>query len=42
MTATEHAGAATDGVVYWDPGALRWLPLPGCPVPAEPDPTWSR
>jgi hypothetical protein len=31
-------GPATDGVVYWDPGALRWLPLPGRPVPAEPDP----
>ena len=35
---TGHAGAATDGVVYWDTGALRWLPLPGRPVPAEPDP----
>jgi hypothetical protein len=35
---TGHAGAAADGVVYWDPGALRWLPLPGRPVPAEPDP----
>jgi hypothetical protein len=27
-----------DGVVYWDTGALRWLPLPGRPVPPEPDP----
>ena len=35
---TGHAGAATNGVVYWDTGALRWLPLPGRPVPAEPDP----
>jgi hypothetical protein len=35
---TEHAGVATDGVVYWDPAALRWVPLPGRPAPAEPDP----
>jgi hypothetical protein len=28
----------SDGVVYWDTGALRWLPLPGRPVPPEPDP----
>jgi hypothetical protein len=49
-SAIEHASAAaepggrqrgepvSDGVVYWDTGALRWLPLPGRPVPPEPDP----
>jgi hypothetical protein len=28
----------SDGVVYWDTDALRWLPLPGRPAPPEPDP----
>ena len=50
QTATAEAGApsgpcdrqlrapVSDGVVYWDTGVLRWLPLPGRPVPPEPDP----
>jgi hypothetical protein len=43
MTAIEPGGRqgcepVTDGVVYWDTGALRWLPPPGRPVPSEPDP----
>jgi hypothetical protein len=32
------AEPVTDGVVYWDTDTLRWLPVPGRPVPAEPDP----
>jgi hypothetical protein len=44
LPATAEARSASDpyenndGVVYWDIGALRWLPLPGRRVPPEPDP----